>query len=71
MAKKSESEGKSEGESDGAAGNLDERKRLLARVAGHVASGIVVSPSRATKSAADVAEVSVEIAEAILQKIGL
>lgn len=47
------------------------RKRLLARVAGNVASGVVSSPSEAAGSAADIAEISVDIAEAILTKIGL
>jgi len=47
------------------------RARLLARVAGNVASGIVQSPSESSGSAGAIAEISVDIAEAILQKIGL
>jgi len=47
------------------------RKRLLARVAGHVAAGLLVSPSPKVSSSEKVATVAVDIAEAILAKIGL
>ena len=47
------------------------RKRILARVAGNVAAGIVQSPSESSGSADAIAEISVDIAEAILQKIGI
>ena len=52
-------------------GQHDPRKRLLARVAGNVAAGIVMSPSPSATKAEAIAEISVDIAEAILQKIGL
>lgn len=52
-------------------GQHDPRKRLLARVAGNVAAGIVMSPSPSATKALAVAEISVDIAEAILQKVGL
>ena len=44
------------------------RQQLLATVAGNVASGVVSSP---TGSAEAIAEISVDIAEAILAKIGI
>ena len=53
------------------------RKRLLARVAGHIASGIMSAPSSATKNLPEgnlpdfIAEASVDIAEAILKWVGL
>lgn len=52
-------------------GQHDPRKRLLARVAGNVAAGIVMSPSPSATKASAIAEISVDIAEAILQKAGL
>lgn len=69
------SEGKIEKKTNGVPGVPDaetiKRKRLLARVAGQIAGGIVGAPSPATNSAAKVAEISVNIADAILEKIGL
>lgn len=50
---------------------LDERKQLLARVAGSVAAGVMASPSESAASADGVAAIAVDIAEAILQKIGV
>jgi hypothetical protein len=47
------------------------RKRLLARMAGNIACGVVSNPSEAAASVDAVASISVEIAEGILQKIGL
>lgn len=47
------------------------RQRLLARVAGSVAGGVVNSPSPSVASADGIAQVAVDIAEAILQKAGL
>lgn len=47
------------------------RKRLLARMAGNIAAGIVAAPSDATSSPEAVADIAVDIGEAILQKIGL
>jgi hypothetical protein len=48
-----------------------ERTVLLAHVAGSVASGLVVEPSKALSTAAAVAEIAVDIAEEILKKAGL
>jgi hypothetical protein len=48
-----------------------ERTVLLAHVAGSVASGIVVSPSKALTTAASIAEIAVDIADEILKKAGL
>lgn len=50
---------------------LDPRKKLLARIAGNVAAGIVQAPSEATSSASAIAEMSADIAEQILLKVGL
>jgi hypothetical protein len=47
------------------------RKRLLARVAGNIASGIMQAPSESTSTPDAIAEVAVDVGEAILQKIGL
>lgn len=47
------------------------RKRLLARVAGHVAGGILVSPSPKVSSSETIAQVAVDVAEAILRRAGL
>jgi hypothetical protein len=47
------------------------RKFLLARLAGKVASSVVQTPSPSLGTADAVAEFSVSIAEAILQKTGL
>lgn len=47
------------------------RKRLLARMAGNIAAGVITSPSKSVKTAEGVAEISVDVAEAILKKIGL
>jgi len=48
-----------------------DRKRLLAHVAGQIACGVVQSPSPATSSSANIAAISVEIAEKILEQVGL
>lgn len=59
---------------EGAVKNLEEiikRKRLLARVAGHAASSLLVSPSPEVNSAEKIADVAVEVAEAILKRAGL
>jgi hypothetical protein len=53
------------------AGKIDDRQRLLARVAGNVASGIVTAPTKSTSTAEKIASVAVDIAEAILKKVGL
>jgi hypothetical protein len=50
---------------------IDPRQELLARVAGNVAVGIVGSPSPATSSASEIAEIAVDIAEQILLKAGI
>lgn len=55
------------------------RKRLLARVAAHIASGIMTAPSSSATSKLPegvglpdfIAEASVDIAEAILKRVGL
>ena len=47
------------------------RKRLLARVAGYVASGIVTAPSPSTATVPGLVSASVEIAEEILKQVGL
>lgn len=47
--------------------NLDNRKLQVARVAGTVASGMVTESIEATRAA----QISVDIAEAIFQKVGL
>lgn len=47
------------------------RKRLLARVSGDIAAGIMQSPSPSADTPEAVAEISVDMAEAILEKIGL
>ena len=47
------------------------RKRLLARVAGSVASGIVAAPSKSTSTAEAIATVAVDVAEEILRRVGL
>jgi len=75
MTKKTESEAKKiENEPDVARvddGQHDPRKRLLARVAGNVASGIVGAPSESTSTAEAIATIAVDVAEEILKKIGL
>lgn len=52
-------------------GPQDPRKRLLARVAGTVAAGVVSNPSEAAVNATAIATIAVDIAEEILKKIGL
>jgi hypothetical protein len=57
-----------------AVGLVADRKRLLARVAGNIAAGVLQDPpmaSESTTAAAAIAELAVDIAEAILQKVGL
>jgi hypothetical protein len=53
------------------AGKIDPRQHLLALVASNVASGVVVAPSESAETAEGIAEISVDIADAILKKIGL
>jgi hypothetical protein len=48
-----------------------DRLQLLARIAGNVAAGFVSTPSPALSSADKIADASVDVAEAILQRIGL
>lgn len=48
-----------------------ERTVLLAHVAGSVASGLVAAPSEASLTAGSIAEISVDIADEILKKVGL
>jgi hypothetical protein len=48
-----------------------ERTVLLAHVAGSVASGIVVAPSKTATTAAAIAAIAVDIADEILKKVGL
>lgn len=48
-----------------------DRLQLLARVAGNVAAGFVSAPSPALRTADKIADASVDVAEAILQRIGL
>jgi hypothetical protein len=50
---------------------IDPRKRLLARMAGNVAAGLLSAPSEATASAEAIAAIAVDIAEAILKKVGV
>lgn len=50
---------------------IDPRKKLLARVAGSVATGLVGSPSPAISTPEKLAEAAVEIAEQILRKTGI
>jgi len=50
---------------------IEERKRLLARVAGNIAGSIISAPSESTATAAGIAEISVDVAEEILKKAGL
>lgn len=47
------------------------RQYLLARVAGDVASGVLVSPSPTATTPDRIAEISVDIAEEILKRVGL
>jgi len=47
---------------------IEPRKKLLARVAGSVAAGIVQAPSPSTSSAEGIATVAVDIAEQILRR---
>lgn len=56
---------------EGTPGDVIKRKRLLARVAGQVASGLMVSPSPKVSSSEKIADVAVDVAEAILKKVGL
>lgn len=50
---------------------IDPYKKLLARVAGSVAVGLIQNPSPALKVPSDYAEVSVEIAREILRSSGV
>jgi hypothetical protein len=77
MTKKIENDGTRSENADSSPGEArsiedgTKRKRLLARVAGYVASGLLVSPSPKVNSSETIATVAVDIAEAILKKVGL
>lgn len=74
MAKKNDSGSDNSGSAAPAAppdADLDARKVLLARVAGDVASGIIVAPSKSATSAGAIAEIAVDVAEEILKRAGL
>jgi hypothetical protein len=47
---------------------LSDRQRLVASVAGNVASGIVTAPSKKSGTAAAIAEISVDIAKEIVKR---
>jgi hypothetical protein len=76
MTKKSESASEGTRSEDAAAAPMGHedvvaRKHLLARVAGHVAVGLLVSPSPKVDNSEKIATVAVDVAEAILRKVGL
>jgi hypothetical protein len=74
MAKKNDSRsdsGGSEAPSIPSGAGLDARKVLLARIAGDVASSIMVAPSKSATSAGAIAEIAVDVAEEILRRTGL
>jgi len=50
---------------------IDDRKRLLAQVAGAVAAGLVTSPSPMIATSAAMATASLDIAEQILMQAGI
>jgi len=50
---------------------LDPRKQLLAGVAAHLAASVLLEPSENATSPDAIAEISVNIAEAILKRVGL
>jgi hypothetical protein len=50
---------------------LDPRKQLLANMAAHLAASVLLEPSEKATSPEAIAEISVSIAEAILQKVDL
>lgn len=50
---------------------IEDRLHLLALVASNVASGVVAAPSPSTATADGIAEISIEIAEAILKRAGI
>lgn len=50
---------------------VDPRKHLLASVAAHIAASVVSAPSKKATSPEAIAEISVDIAEAILRRAGL
>lgn len=72
MTQKSENEAlKSNGEVNPNDTWIEARRRLVASVAGSVAAGIVVAPSKKATTAAAIAEIAVDIAEEIVKKVGL
>ena len=72
MAKKKETENKTQASAAKTPGlSLPQRQELLARVAGSVAAAIVQAPSASTSSAAQIAEVAVDIAKHILRQAGV
>jgi hypothetical protein len=50
---------------------LDPRKQLLASMAAHLAASVLLEPSEKATSPEAIAEISVSVAEAILQRVGL
>lgn len=63
---------KNEGKKTGADSSaLDPRKQLLASMAAHLATSVLADPSEKATSPAAIAEISVDLAEAILQRVGL
>jgi hypothetical protein len=63
---------KNDGKKTGADSSaLDPRKQLLASMASHLAASVLLEPSEKATSPEAIAEISVSVAEAILQRIGL
>ncbi len=63
---------KNEGKKPGADSSaLDPRKQLLASMAAHLATSVIADPSEKATSPDAIAEISVDLAEAILQRVGL
>ena len=56
---------------DTTARRIDTRQELLARVAGAVAAGLVISPSPSIATPSGMATAAVDIAEEILKRIGI
>ena len=50
---------------------IDRRKELLAQVAGSIAAGLAMAPSPSITKAEPMAAVAVDIATAILKKVGI
>lgn len=72
MSEKSKNEAsRSNGEDQVDAAIGIKRQRLVARVAGSVAAGLVTAPSKSATTAGAIAEISVDIAEEIVKRVGL